>query len=383
MTKPDPQSWWKTIGASLAGGKSKLTANNDRGVYELVERDANRPINLEDSEEDSVTDDDLLRLRFVSDALPRSAFLVAAVEFCERFSYYALTGPFQNYISNSRNDPNGLPGALGLGQSTATALTNFFHFWCYLTPLLGAVVADQFLGKYRTIRNFSIVYMVGILILFLTSLPFAIDNGLALGGLIVAMIVIGLGTGGIKSNVSPLIAEQYRSTKPYIKTLSSGERVIVDPATTIQRIYMIFYLCINVGGLSSIVSTLIEKNIGFWLAFLLPLFTFIVGFCILVAGEGYYVVRPPTGSILTSTAKVLWIGASNKGNLDAAKPDYAGKRLHSHRITWDSDFVDELKKILSVCKVFLFYPVYWVAYLQMVSSFFLASRFLLVPDNHK
>lgn len=51
------------------------------------------------------------------------------------------------------------------------------------------------------------------------------------------MIVIGLGTGGIKSNVSPLIAEQYRETKMRIKVLKSGERVIVDPTVTIQSMY--------------------------------------------------------------------------------------------------------------------------------------------------
>lgn len=77
-------------------------------------------------------------------------------------------------------------------------MTNFFVFWCYLTPILGAIIADQFLGKYWTIYYFAIVYGVGILVLFLTSIPLAIENGLALPGLIVAMIVIGLGTGGIK-----------------------------------------------------------------------------------------------------------------------------------------------------------------------------------------
>lgn len=40
----------------------------------------------------------------------------------------------------------------------------------------------------------------------------------------------------IRSNISPLIAEQYREEYPYIKTLASGERVIVDPAITVQRI---------------------------------------------------------------------------------------------------------------------------------------------------
>lgn len=97
-------------------------------------------------------------------------------------------------------------------------------------------VADQYLGKYNTIVYFAMVYITGLIILFCTSLPVAIEHGASLGGLIAAMIIIGLGTGGIKSNVSPLIAEQYRGTKQVIRVLKSGERVIVDPAVTIQRI---------------------------------------------------------------------------------------------------------------------------------------------------
>jgi dipeptide/tripeptide permease len=191
------------------------------------------------------TPEDLLLLPRVADKLPYGAFLVAVVELCERFAYYGLSGPFQNYIANAYEDPNGLPGALGLKQSGATAMTNLFQFWCYVTPVFGAIVADQYLGKYATIKWFSLVYMVGIAILFATSLPWSIERGAAGPGLVAAMVVIGLGTGGIKSNVSPLIAEQVVSTKPYIKTLSSGQRVVVDPEITVQRIYMIFYLCIS------------------------------------------------------------------------------------------------------------------------------------------
>lgn len=147
----------------------------------------------------------LLGLPRVADSLPRGAFLVAIVELCERFAYYGLAGPFQNYIANSYQDASGLPGALGLGQSKATALTSFFQFWCYLTPVLGAIVADQYLGKYATIKWFSVMYMIGIVILFVTSLPWSLERGTALPGLVVAMVIIGLGTGGIKSNVSPLM----------------------------------------------------------------------------------------------------------------------------------------------------------------------------------
>ena len=56
---------------------------------------------------------------------------------------------------------------------------------------------------------------------------------------ILSLIVTGTGTGGFKSNISPLVAEQYRRTKPFIAVTKSGERVIVDPVKTASRIYMV------------------------------------------------------------------------------------------------------------------------------------------------
>lgn len=46
------------------------------------------------------TESDWKVLREVSDSIPKAAYLVIVVEFCERFTYYGLTGPFQNYIQN-------------------------------------------------------------------------------------------------------------------------------------------------------------------------------------------------------------------------------------------------------------------------------------------
>lgn len=62
---------------------------------------------------DEPTEEERHTLRHVSDKLPWSAFLVAVIELCERFAYYGLSGPFQNYIQNSYHDPSGLPGAIG------------------------------------------------------------------------------------------------------------------------------------------------------------------------------------------------------------------------------------------------------------------------------
>lgn len=310
---------------------------------------------------------DLLTLPKIADRLPVSAWSVALVELAERFTYYGITGPFQNYMQNPLDDPL-RPGAIGLGQSTATALAYFFQFWCYVTPVLGAVLADQYWGKYKTICVFAGVYVTGCLVLFLTSLPVAIEHGASLGGLVAAMIIIGLGTGGIKANVSPLIAEQYTVTKPYVRTKKNGDRVIVDPATTVQSIFMIFYVCINVGSLSALATTELELHIGFWAAYLLPLCFFSIAIGTLVLGRRGYVKRPPTGSIIPDCFKVLAIGVKSGFKLDSAKPSVRAQQSQG-AVPWNDAFVDEVKRALVACKVFVAYPIYWVVYGQMITNF--------------
>ncbi|KAF8251351.1 peptide transport protein PTR2 [Wilcoxina mikolae CBS 423.85] len=316
--------------------------------------------------EGEISDDDRANLRIVADSLPRSVWLVTIVEFCERFAFYGLSGPFQNYIQNSGNSLR--PGVIGLGQAHATCLNQFFMFWCNITPIFGAIIADQYLGRFNTIVYHSLVYILGLIVLFATSLPVSIHHGAALGGLITAMILIGLGTGGIKSNVSPLVAEQYTGKKQFIRKLKSGERVIVDPNITIQRIYTTYYVCVSIGSLSSIATTNMELYIDFWAAYLLPLLMFLAGFGILLFSRKFYVTRPPKRSVIPHAFKAMWIGLINKGNMDAAKPLYSEKFGQKYTTPWDNLFIDELKRALVACRVFLFFPFYWVSYGQMLNN---------------
>lgn len=154
-----------------------------------------------------------------------------------------------------------------------------------------------------------------------------------------------------------------------IKTLPSGERVIVDPAITMQSIFNIFYWCINLGSLSAIATTWMELKIDFWAAYLLPFCFFFVAIATLIIGRSSYVVRPPKGSILLDAGKALWIGITNKGNLEAAKPSVRAANGLSGTVPWNDIFIDELRRGLVACKVFLFYPIYWLVYGQMVSNF--------------
>ena len=266
------------------------------------------------------------------------------IELSERFCYYGVSGTFNNYIANPYeggppwDGEEDVPGAIGRGTAFASGLQNYWQFWCYVTPIIGAVIADQYLGRYKTILLFSVVYIVGLVIILITSLPFAIENGAALGGLATAMTIMGLGehrrrhtsctssrtigTGGIKSNVSPLIAEQMTETRLKIKTLKSGERVIQDPSVTYQRIYMIFYWCINLGALSLVATVFMEKYKGFWTVNLLGLIAFCLGTAVLVLGKKHYVTRPPQGSVIPHAFKAMWIGLVNGRTMEAARPSY-------------------------------------------------------------
>jgi POT family proton-dependent oligopeptide transporter len=219
----------------------------------------------------AVAESEWMNLRRVPDKLPKIALLILAVELGERFTYFGLSGPIQNYINNPYAPGSGLPGALGKGQAVATALGNFFKFWAYASTIIGAIVADQYLGKFKAILVASSVYIVGLVILVTTATPSALQNGAGFGGLIAAMITIGLGTGGIKANVTPMCAEQYQNARPVLKTLKSGEKVVVDPELTVQKLFMWFYWVVNVGALSPLITVNVEAKHSFWLAYLIPL----------------------------------------------------------------------------------------------------------------
>jgi proton-dependent oligopeptide transporter, POT family len=81
---------------------------------------------LDGEQPDDVSEEDLATLKRVSDRIPLSAWFVVVVELCERFTFYGLSPPFQNYIQNGPNDDP--KGYLALGQTGATGLGNFFQF---------------------------------------------------------------------------------------------------------------------------------------------------------------------------------------------------------------------------------------------------------------
>jgi len=130
-------------------------------------------------------------------------------------------------------------------------------------------LADEYWGRYLTIQYANVISIIGHVILIFSAIPQVIVKPeAAIAIFSVGLVIMGIGTGGFKSNISPLIAEQYKDQKAYVRVRKNGNKEIVDPATTTARIYIYFYLLINMGSLTgSLAMVYSEHFVGFWLSY--------------------------------------------------------------------------------------------------------------------
>ncbi|WYZ38656.1 hypothetical protein EsH8_III_000570 [Colletotrichum jinshuiense] len=369
-----------TIEKALPGAQPS-EASYDMKYYDDSSLDEERGVQ---TRPDAPTDEELQTLRRVSDHIPFKLFTIAFVELCERFSYYGsvIVQPLPPG-STTGAAPAGQPGALGMGQQASTGITTFNQFWQYFMPLFGAWVADKYWGRYKTICISIAVDLVGHLILITAAIPPVITKpgGNSLSALLVGMITIGFATGGFKPNISPLITEQLDIEHLTVRTLPSGEKVIVDPAITINRVYNWFYMFINVGALIGQISMVYaEKYVGFWLSFTLP--TCMLALCPLVMwwGKGRYREAPPAGSVLGPALRTFFFAQRGRWSInpvktwrnmhdgtfwDNVKPSRYTETTRPKWMTFDDAWVDELRRGFAACAVFSWYPIYWLSYNQL------------------
>ncbi|KAI1623267.1 POT family-domain-containing protein [Exophiala viscosa] len=342
------------------------------------------------------TADDLLTLPRIADTIPLRVYTIAFVELCERFSYYGTAILFQNYVQRRLLTPTGAapnpsgatdnnPGALGRGQQVATGLSTFFGFWCYFTPLLGAWLADTYLGRYNMIMISIGCALAGHFILVVGATPSVLQQPeLAMGTFVAGIIVFGLGTGGFKPNISPLIAEQIVADQLRVRTTATGERVIIDPAQTSARIYNWFYLFINVGAfLGQITMSYAALYVGYYLAFLLPTGLFLLCPLVLVLCKRNYRLNPPEGSVLGPALRLFVYATRGRWSLnpiqtvrnlrgedfwERVKPSRIPRSQRPEWMTFDDAWVDEVRRLFKACAVFLWYPLYNITFIQMYAN---------------
>lgn len=171
--------------------------------------------------------------------MPGGVPYIISNEAAERFSFYGMRTILVVFMTQYlwlMDGPNGEK----MSETQATAYYHDFVAWVYFTPLIGALLADVFFGKYRTIIYLSLVYCAGH-----AALAFMGTAGEARWWLFAGLALITLGSGGIKPCVSAHVGDQFGKNNSHLLT----------------KIYNWFYFSINAG---SVISTLMTPWLLKW-----------------------------------------------------------------------------------------------------------------------
>lgn len=181
-----------------------------------------------------------------TDRMPPGIPYIISNEAAERFSFYGMKAALAVFLANYLV----VLGGENMSEAGATKITSLFNSAVYLTPLLGAIIADAFFGKYRTIMTLSVVYCLGHGCLAMIGV-----GGLVQFWLLAGLGLISLGAGGIKPCVSAHVGDQFGARNQHKLT----------------AIFNIFYFSINFGAvLSNLLIPWVLLHHGPHLAFGIP-----------------------------------------------------------------------------------------------------------------
>src|SRR3954466_5742138 len=129
---------------------------------------------------------------------PKGLFTLFFTEFWERFSYYGMKAILVYYLYYEVSK-----GGLGLDQQTALAITSIYGSLVYMSGIIGGWLADRIFGTSKAVFYGGILIMFGHIVL-------AIPGNVTM--FFISMVLIVLGTGLLKPNVSSVVGDIYSET---------------------------------------------------------------------------------------------------------------------------------------------------------------------------
>ncbi|KAK9918815.1 hypothetical protein WJX75_007179 [Coccomyxa subellipsoidea] len=316
-------------------------------------------------------------------------------EFCERLAFYGLMSNMVIYMTRIMHyDP-----------AFASVQLMLFEGTCYLTPILGAWLADSRWGRFYCILVFSIIYFVGMVALALSAWIPGLTPDIDADGskwyqsamLFGSLYIVALGTGGIKPNVSAFGADQFDES---------------DPQDRLEKksFFNWFYFAINWGScLAVTVIVYIQDSVSWAIGFAIPAVAMALAVITFLAGSSLYTHVEPTESPMTRVVKVLTAAAKNRwraarrrraarsrtgysgpvnlppGALDGG-PGIGAAMARVHSYEWlqsaaeqseddgsiagfTMEQVEEVRMVVRMLPIFVTTIFYWTIYSQMGSFF--------------
>jgi POT family proton-dependent oligopeptide transporter len=272
-----------------------------------------------------------------TDKMPPGVVYIVGNEAAERFSYYGMNSILvifmTTYLLSAQGQPDHMTGP------QADAWYHTFVSCLYFLPILGALLGDALLGKYRTILFLSIVYCFGHLALAINHTRLGLAVGLGL---------IALGAGGIKPCVSANVGDQFGPSNQHL----------------LSRVFSWFYFSINFGSAFStlLIPWLLDpykvtaEQAAFWPAWL-------VQFLEKVHGPDIAFGTP--GLLMLVATVVFWLGRKKFVHLPPA-----GLSRYIQEISQK----ENLKALGNLLILVPFAAIFWALWQQNFSSWVLQSE---------
>ncbi|KAA3456431.1 protein NRT1/PTR FAMILY 6.3-like [Gossypium australe] len=228
-----------------------------------------------------------------------SAAMILGVEACERLTTLGIAVNLVTYLTETMH----------LGNATsANIVTNFFGT-SFMLCLLGGFIADTFLGRYFTIGIFTAVQATGVTILTVSTIiptlrPAKCNredittictpaSGIQLFVLYLALYLIALGTGGLKSSVSGFGSDQFDESDP-------------EERSQMSNFFNWFFFFISLGSLCSVtILVYIQDNLGRDWGYCIIACAIVIGLVVFLLGTKRYRFKKLVGSPLTQIAAVF------------------------------------------------------------------------------
>ncbi|KAK4800288.1 hypothetical protein SAY86_020775 [Trapa natans] len=213
----------------------------------------------------------------------RSAGFIIGVEVAERFAYYGISSNLINYLTGP------------LGQSVATAAENV-NAWsgtASLSPLLGAFIADSFIGRYCTIVVASVIYILALGLLTLSAVIPSLSPSYCQAGdsngcfpplhqvvlFFFSLYLVAIAQGGHKPCVQAFGADQFDGQDPWEYRAKSS-------------FFNWWYFCMNLGILVTLlILNYIQDNLNWGLGFGLPCISMAAALVLFLLGSRTYRFR--------------------------------------------------------------------------------------------
>lgn len=270
-----------------------------------------------------------------TDGMPSGIPFIVGNEAAERFSFYGMKAILFTFMTTHLVDASGAADLMT--EPEAKQFIHTFVAAMYALPILGALVADGWLGKYRVILALSVVYCVGHAVLAVNTTR---------TGLVLGLGILAIGAGGIKPCVSAHVGDQFGQQNAHLVT----------------RAFAFFYLSINLGA--AVAMNLTPVLLARWgphAAFGLPGVLMVVATLVFWLGRKRFAHIPPGGrafldevrskeglqvfgrlSVLFAFVALFWTLFDQTASSWVAQ----GRRMDLHGYEWLADNMQSANPIL-------------------------------------